>query len=415
MSVWGTVGSVILAILILLVMITVHEFGHYLAGKILKFKIDEFSVGFGPAFFKLKRKKSGEIFAVRLIPLGGYCAFHGEDGLDEETENEPTMSEEQGTENDAPFVELAPEPAQTESKQEAPPHEPKRKELWTEDGAFTRMHPWKRIVVLVAGAFMNYILALLIIMISIASYGQDLVRVTGADDGEGEYSAYSFHAGDILLQAEGKNLYLTTDIAKAVNKKQEGDIVTFRVARLKEDGSYFVTEQSIKLRASVNMKNSTQFSPVWKALGIGIEERGEGRYYMLENAAYRFGFFETIGRSFVYSFKIAGSIFRVLGELLTGRLGLEAFGGPVTTITTTASVASQSFQSFLEIAGFIGVNLAVFNLLPIPALDGSKVVFTVIEWIRGKPISRKIEAIIHAVGFVFLIGFAILVDILQFV
>ena len=129
----------------------------------------------------------------------------------------------------------------------------------------------------------------------------------------------------------------------------------------------------------------------------------------------RFGFGETIGRSFVYSFKIAGSIFRVIGELFTGRLGLNALGGPVTTITTTASVASQSFRSFLEIAGFIGVNLAVFNLLPIPALDGSKVVFTVIEWIRGKPISRKVETIIHAVGFVLLIGFAILVDILQFV
>ena len=122
-----------------------------------------------------------------------------------------------------------------------------------------------------------------------------------------------------------------------------------------------------------------------------------------------------MGRSFVYSFKIAGSILRVLGELLTGRLGLSAFGGPVTTIAMTSRVASSSFRSFLEISGFIGVNLAVFNLLPIPALDGSKFVFTVIEWIRGKPISRKIEAIIHAAGFIFLLGFAVLVDILQFV
>ncbi|MDE7296874.1 MAG: site-2 protease family protein, partial [Clostridia bacterium] len=111
----------------------------------------------------------------------------------------------------------------------------------------------------------------------------------------------------------------------------------------------------------------------------------------------------------------AGSIFKVIGELLTGNLGITALGGPITTITMTSQVASQSFRSFLEIASFIGVNLAVFNLLPIPALDGSKVVFTVIEWVRGKPISRKVEAIIHAVGFVLLLGFAVLVDILQFV
>lgn len=104
----------------------------------------------------------------------------------------------------------------------------------------------------------------------------------------------------------------------------------------------------------------------------------------------------------------------MLGELLTGKLGLSAFGGPVTTIAMTSQIAAQGFRSFLEIASYIGVNLAVFNLLPIPALDGSKVVFTIIEWVRGKPVSRKVEAVIHAVGFVLLFGFAILVDILQF-
>ena len=117
----------------------------------------------------------------------------------------------------------------------------------------------------------------------------------------------------------------------------------------------------------------------------------------------------------MYSFKIAGSIFQILGELLTGRLGLSVLGGPVSTIAITSQVAGSSFRGFLEIAGYIGVNLAVFNLLPIPALDGSKIVFTVIEWIRGKPVNRKVEAIIHFAGLIFLLGFAVLVDILQFV
>ena len=78
-SILQSVGSVLLAVVILLAMVTVHEFGHYVAGKVLGFKITEFAVGFGPAIFKKRSKKTGEIFALRVIPLGGYCAFDGED------------------------------------------------------------------------------------------------------------------------------------------------------------------------------------------------------------------------------------------------------------------------------------------------------------------------------------------------
>ena len=87
--------------------------------------------------------------------------------------------------------------------------------------------------------------------------------------------------------------------------------------------------------------------------------------------------------------------------------------GPITTITTTAQAASSGMLSFLNIAAFIGVNLAVFNLLPVPALDGCKVIFCLIEWIRKKPVNRKVEAMIHFIGIIVLFGFAILVDILQ--
>jgi regulator of sigma E protease len=90
-------------------------------------------------------------------------------------------------------------------------------------------------------------------------------------------------------------------------------------------------------------------------------------------------------------------------------------GGPVTTISVTADAASSGWLSFLNIAAFIGVNLAVFNLLPIPALDGCKVIFCIIEWIRKKPVSRKVETIIHFVGIIALFGFAILVDLLHFI
>ena len=359
----STVWAVILAILILLAMITVHEFGHYLAGKALKFKINEFAIGFGPKLFRRVSKKSGEAFSIRLLPLGGFCAFAGED---EEVEGG--------------------------------------------DG-FNDKAPWKRIVVLVAGPLMNYLLALLLIIISLFSFGQMMFKVTGVAPAEENYAQYSLCADDLIKEANGKGIYLTTDLMTALKGKKEGDIVEFEVLR---DGKTKTVE--IMMRADCDFKNSEETGKLWRALGIGTYEAENGvSYWAVSVENHRFGFFTTIGHSFVYSFKIAGTIFKVLGELLTGHLGLSAMGGPVTTIKLTSQIASQGLQNFVEIAAYIGVNLAVFNLLPIPALDGSKVIFCLIEWIFRKPVPRNIEAVIHAVGFVLILGFAVLVDVLQFI
>lgn len=369
-GVMGTIGSVLLAVLILLAMVTVHEFGHYIAGKIFHFKINEFAIGFGPALFK-HTKKNGEIFSVRAFPLGGYCAFEGEE------EDNPSPD------------------------------------------AFNNKKPWQRIIVLVSGALMNYILALLLIVISFFSYGQLLLMTYRVDPSDTTYehgyeiNGLCFQDEDVIIRCEGKNVYLTTDLMSVISGRNEGDKVTFTVSRKTETGRE-VMDISVILRSDAHFKNMTDSSALWRALGIATMQNGEESVYMMASAAYRgFGFFETIGRSFGYSVRIGGTVFKVLGQLFTGDLGLEAFGGPITTIKLTSEIASRSVHQFLEIAAFIGVNLAVFNLLPIPALDGSKVVFTAIEWVRGKPINRKVEAIIHAVGFILLIGFAILVDLLQ--
>lgn len=370
-GVMSTVGSVCLAILILLAMVTVHEFGHYAAGKIFKFKINEFAVGFGPKLFS-HTKKNGEVFSVRLLPLGGFCAFEGED-------------------EDAPHPD-----------------------------AFNNKKPWQRIIVLFAGAFMNYLLALLLIIISFFACGQLLLMTYRVDPADTTYTqniainGLSFHDEDVIIRCEGQNIYLTSDLMSALEGKKEGDKVQFTVSRKTEQGRQ-VQEISVLLRADASFKNLTDTDALWRCIGIQrqVQEEGEGTW-MVASAAYKgFGFFETIGRSFVYSFQIGGTIFKVLGQLFTGSLGLSAFGGPITTIKLTSEIASRGLQQFLEIAAYIGVNLAVFNLLPIPALDGSKIVFTAIEWVRGKPLNRKVEAVIHAAGFILLIGFAILVDLLQ--
>ena len=203
LSVWGTIGSVLLAVLILLVMITVHEFGHWLAGKILKFKINEFSIGFGPAIFKHKNKKTDEVFAVRVIPLGGYCAFDGEDGLEEETpaDGTPVFEEEFPRETAAE--------AQVSEKTEpaAAPAEPVGQAEKPRGGKFNEKKPWQRIIVLVAGALMNYLLALFLIVVCFFAYGQTMAGVYKAEASEEFAAEYSLKEGDLFLQAEGKNLY----------------------------------------------------------------------------------------------------------------------------------------------------------------------------------------------------------------
>ena len=359
------VGSIILAIALLLAMITVHEFGHYVAGKALKFKINEFAVGFGPKLFSRTSEKSGEVFSIRAFPLGGFCAFEGEDGEDgEKSEN-----------------------------------------------AFVNKSPAKRIAVLVAGPAANYLTAVIVILISLFTFGQTVLKINGVLPPTDEtYVGYSLEDGDCILRVDGKSVYLVSDIMSALAGKSAGEKVKFTLSN-----GGVVREQEIMPRIDCDFENSGDTKKIWSALGIAQYESDGKNYWSIGTENYRFSFFETIGRAFDYSFRLAGTIFKVLGELLTGQLGLKAVGGPVTTVKLTAQIASQSFQNFLDIAAYMGVNLAIFNLLPIPALDGSKTIFCLIEGIFKKPVPRGVEAIIHAAGFVLILAFSVIVDILQFI
>lgn len=219
-SVFSAIGSVVVAVLILLVMITVHEFGHYVAGKIFKFKINEFAIGFGPALFK-HTKKNGEIFSVRALPLGGYCAFEGED----EDKDDPA--------------------------------------------AFNNKKPWQRIIVLISGALMNYILAVLVIIVSFFACGQLLLMTLETEDSSytaaGNYieSEYKFQDRDVIIACEGKNIYLTSDLMDALEGLKDGELAKFKISRVFEDGRKIV-EVEIMMRADADFSGMTDTNSVWE-------------------------------------------------------------------------------------------------------------------------------------------------------
>ena len=427
-DVFSYIGYIIIALLALMLMIVVHESGHYLAGKLFKFNIDEFSIGFGPAIFKKRNKKNGELFAIRCIPLGGYCAFHGEDEEDEdkkyETENFSLYSEVDQMNN------------------------PKKK-------GFNDQAPWKRLIVQFAGAGFNFLFAIIVIAIYFASYGQFLPQVSNVHDLEGTPAV--FQDGDVILRINNKqvNILLADDVDNAF--KKVGETGTFKVLRDGKDvtitaskGYYqpFAADATVLQLDETILEEADQFTFGELAAHITDDEQhlvvcmeGEisvaayvtriyadtGKVSTDGFYSYGFGITRTItaqklnfgkalGRAFGFSFFVVFKILATLGALITGKLGATAVGGTITTIKIMAEGTQLGgFSYLLYIISIISANLAVFNLLPIPALDGSRMVFTTIEWIFRKPVPRKIEAIIHTVGLVILFALAIFFDIFHLV
>ena len=346
------IGYILLAVFVLLIMITVHEFGHFISGKLLGFRIEEFSVGFGPKLFS-KEKKNGEKFSLRAIPLGGFCAFYGED------EENP------------------------------------------DEDAFNKKAPWRRIIVLISGALMNYILAILVIILMFTCYGHTAVMAYDTKDNS------ALNNRDVILSVENKNVYLITDLMVVLDGKTQGEEVTFKVYREGE-----VIDVKVPINCDGKFDNLEDLETLAKSIGLNVTEKDGQIDYGFRTTRVRSGFFEATGRSFEYSFKLAGTVFTVLRQLINGSLGLNSVGGTVTTIAMTAdAVKIGGLWSLLNIVALIGVNLAVFNLLPFPALDGSRVIFALIEWIFKKPINRKVETTIHTIGLILILLFAIVVDL----
>ena len=425
-EVFKYIGYVIVALLALMIMIVIHELGHYTAGKLLGFKIDEFAIGFGPAIFKRKNKKTGEVFSIRPFPIGGFCSFHGEDA-------DGALLDEQGN-----------------------PIKDEDGNVVKDPGAFNNQKAWKRLIVLFAGAFMNFLSAIVIITIYFSAYGQILPSIVDVYDSPSYETV--FQSGDAILNINGKqvNIVSDEDIVNAFSKVgdsakfkvlrdgkrisftahkfyyspfEEGDLIThingtelntaIPYSQLKNE-ELADTDEAITLTIVNTDSEGNPVSTTTSVRRASNPDDPEGYY------SYGFGltrsiarvklpFFLALGRSFGFSFFIVFKILASLGALITGKIGLEAAGGTITTIGVMAKVSALGFDSFLYVVAVISANLAVMNLLPFPALDGSRMLFTLIEIIFRKPVPRKIEGIIHTVGLILLIVLAVFLDIFHLV
>jgi RIP metalloprotease RseP len=205
--------------------------------------------------------------------------------------------------------------------------------------------------------------------------------------------------------------YEPSDFANLLKQYSNGDSFYIFISRAVEiDGVQTAVRVALHYTLSDNWNETKQNDEaIFKAFGVSIERIA----YRITTTNVKFSFFESVKRAFVYAFKTVGATLSAFGQLITGKLGLNAVGGPVTTITLTAQTVSYGLNYTLEIMGFIGVSLAVFNLLPIPALDGARAVFVLIEWIRKKPINRDLEGRIHAIGLILLLVFAVGIDLVK--
>ncbi len=341
---------VIVAILVFGILIGTHELGHFLAAKACGVKVNEFAVGMGPKLLKKQGKET--LYTLRALPLGGFCAMEGEDS------------------------------------ESADPR------------AFTSQPAWKKLIILVAGVAMNFLFGLILIFVIFSGASGFLTpQITGFMEGCPYEGENAFEVGDTIYKIDGERTYFSSNVSTFLSRAGDRpiDIVVLR------DG------QKVKI-GSIRMERTV----------VSTDENGNER---LQYGFYFGGKEEGFGAKLKYSWYCALDFVRMirlsLGDLFTGAVGVKDLSGVVGIVSMINDVGQSSastrdaFENIAYLAAFIAINLAVMNLLPIPALDGGRILFLILTWIVEHIIRRKIdpkyEGYIHAAGLVMLVGLMIFV------
>jgi regulator of sigma E protease len=411
--------TIVSSIIVFSAIVLVHELGHYKAAKSVGIRVYEFAIGMGPTLFK--REKNGTIYSIRAIPIGGFVQMEGEE-----------------------------EDVRTST-------------------SFSTKTVWQRFKVVAAGPIMNYVLALVLFIIIAFSYGVYGNHIDYIDEDSNEYKA-GLRTGDKIVSINGEKAYIWEDIYfeitnldntyYTVEYERDNQIKTAKV-----DNNYRkiigITSHMADGQATTTVSPTDVTSPAyeagikdgdkvlkindvsintWNELTSQVEKTPEGSpvkvtverdgktldFNIVPQTQITVKFSTQLEKSFITAISSSAYktvyyielMFKTISQLVTGKLGSDSLGGPVMVISMVGEAAESGILSLMNLAAFISINLGFMNLLPIPALDGSKLVFLIVEAIRGKSISVEKESYIHFIGFVVLIGFMIFItykDILRLI
>ena len=345
----STFVSIIFAVLLFSLLIFVHELGHFLTAKAFKVRVNEFSMFMGPAIFK---KQIGEtLYSIRCIPIGGYCAMEGED---EDTDDPRSF----------------------------------QKAKW-----------WKRLIILIAGAFMNFVAGLLLFAIVFMPMKEMGIPIIDSFTEESLVSgSEGLQTGDRILKIDGEKIYVLSDFTMilSINGGEKHDIEVLR-----DDQKILLNDFSMK-----TYEASDEAGNKYRLYGINFTKIVPS-------------FWEKVQYVWDYSVDNIRNVRMSLQMLFSGKAGLKDMSGAVGIVAIMSDAASTSetwkdaMITMVYFCGFLAVNLAVMNLLPVPALDGGRVfallVTTAVQAITKKKINPKYEAYIHGAGMVLLLAFMALI------
>lgn len=351
-DVFMNIFPIIVAVLVFLLIIMVHELGHFAAAKACGIYVKQFAFGMGSALFRKQGKETE--YVVRAFPVGGYCAF--------ETDIED-FDEEKGE-----IVEPNPR-------------------------AFNRKPVWQRMIVLVCGPLMNLILGFIVVVISLCT-SEAIASTTVSEFREQSVSSSQLMVNDEILNIEGLPIYSASDITY---KMQSSD--------RKNEAGNLVFDITVRRNGETVLLKDVEF------MTTNRQDGSSGVYF--DFLVYRLekNFGNVVSMGFRESSSKARIILLTIVDIVKGKYGLNDFSGPIGVGSViTEAVKTYTFSDFMSVMAFLSINVGVFNLLPIPGLDGARLIFLIVELIRRKPVKQQVEGMIHFAGMALLLLFIIVLS-----
>lgn len=337
--------TLIYFILVLGVTVLIHELGHFIFAKRAGVYVYEFSIGMGPCLFKWHRKNDETLYAIRLLPIGGYVQMAGEDLETDDTKI------------------------------------PNDKQMCNK-----KWH--QRFLIIIAGILFNFLLAIvLLFVVGLINGVPSSKPIIGKIDNDYPAAETNLKKGDLITKINDKEIDNTDRLILEL-QVQSGKKITLEVKH--SNGEL----EKIKI----------------KPLLVETDEGSGYKYGFSLAANYDHSFMAAVKYGFTKTISLLEQMVFIIFYLIIGKLSLNSLAGPIGIFNIVGTAASAGFINIIYLMGYISVNVGFINLLPIPAFDGGRLLFLIIEKIKGKPVNPKIENMIHTIGFMLLMLLMILIS-----